>query len=322
MNNQILLTLIILFTSNLLILTSSNWTFSWMLMEISSISFIPLMSLSKKMSYQIMKFFIIQSISSSMIILMLFLKSMLMKQMPMLIMLMSSFLLKTGLFPMHFWMPQIFSFISFMSCFLMSTIQKVSPLIMISQTMKYETMNLSLNLSLIIGSMNMLKQNKTKKMLAYMSLTSMPWMISSMFLSKYLFLMFMSVYMFINLILTKLMINMNIKSMNHLWTENNLNKINFQSSIISISGLPPMLGFAPKWMILQNITLKNITLSLIMIMSSAMISLNFFKMSIINLFMTMPMKKKMNKYNSNWMMIMLMSMNLMMLPYLTFIYKM
>uniref|UniRef100_A0AB38XXW7 NADH-ubiquinone oxidoreductase chain 2 n=1 Tax=Metanigrus guttatus TaxID=3038047 RepID=A0AB38XXW7_9HEMI len=320
-NNQIFLTLIIMFSSNILILTSSNWSFSWMLMEISSISFIPLMSLSKKMSYQMMKFFIIQSIASSLIILMLFMKQMFIKQTPLMIILLSSFMLKTGLFPMHFWMPQIFSFLSFMNCLMISTIQKISPLILISQTMKYEMINISLNMSLIIGSINLMKQNKTKKMLAYISLFSMPWMISSIYMSKYLFFTFMSSYTFINMILIKLLTNMNMKSINHLWAETKLNKINIQSSIISIMGLPPMMGFLPKWLVLQNLTMNNIILALIMILTSAMISLNLFKMSMLNLFLTMPKKKKMNKSLSNYLMMTMMSINFTILPYISMLYK-
>nr|YP_010990591.1 NADH dehydrogenase subunit 2 [Nisia atrovenosa]WOW98918.1 NADH dehydrogenase subunit 2 [Nisia atrovenosa] len=284
-NNQNFLTLNIMMLSIYMILSSSNWMFSWMMMELGFFSFLIIMSQSMKISYQLMKFFIIQSISSSLMIFFMMMESMNQNYFN-LIFLMNSFVFKLGLSPLHFWMPMMFSFMNYYSCLIFSTFQKIGPLIIMSQFISFYFMKPILMLSLMIGSISSIKQNKFKKLLAFISISSMPWMIMSIYMSKNLFIIFFMLYLITNFTMFKLLMENNILSINQLWIKSQKNKILIQLSILSTMGLPPLIGFIPKWMILKNFSSMMGSLSLILVLSSSFQCLSFLKLTINNLFIS------------------------------------
>nr|QTC32044.1 NADH dehydrogenase subunit 2 [Nisia fuliginosa] len=293
-NSQNFLTLNILFSSSLMILSSSNWMFSWMMMELSFMTFLPLMTQSPKISYQMMKFFIIQSMSSSLMLFMMTMENIYPNKINLMIMLIS-FLMKMGIAPLSFWMPMMFSFMNLYSCLLMSTIQKIGPMILMSQFIPFSMLKPSIMLSLLIGSISSMKQNKFKKFIAFISISSMAWMILSIYMSKLIFIKFMFIYYITNLFLIKILMQNNIISINQMWYKSLSMKIYIQSFMLSIMGMPPMLGFLPKWMILKNFTFLMGSMSLFLVLTSFMQSISFMKMSINNIILSSSSLKTTNK---------------------------
>nr|YP_010235808.1 NADH dehydrogenase subunit 2 [Youtuus strigatus]QTD82426.1 NADH dehydrogenase subunit 2 [Youtuus strigatus] len=294
MNSTKTMFLMIMIISTTMMLSSSNILFSWMSMEINLIVFLPLISKSKKMKDQIMKYFIIQSLSSSILLLSIILKFKVEPPMNFELMTMTSLMMKTGMIPFHFWLPTMMEKLSWENCMIMNTWQKISPTIMFCQMIKFNMLIIPMIISLMMGTISMMKNSSMKKILAFSSIYNSPWMILSMLISKSMFLLFFTSYSMINIMLMNKLKKNNMIYMNQMNKKNSIMKFSIMINLISMSGMPPMLGFFPKWMILTKINEMSIMMSIFMILSSMISTFIYLKM-ISPMFLLQMTKKKMNK---------------------------
>nr|YP_010990617.1 NADH dehydrogenase subunit 2 [Diostrombus politus]WOW99035.1 NADH dehydrogenase subunit 2 [Diostrombus politus] len=299
MNSSKMLFMFMMTISMLMTISSNNILFSWMSMEINLISFIPMLTESKKLKDETMKYLIIQSTSSSLMLMSILMNSILETPLEMSIMMLMSMLMKMGMMPTHLWMPSLMQKISWNKCLIMSTIQKIIPTTIMCQTINFEMMLIPMIISLILSPISGMKQLSTKKMMAYSSISNSPWMISSMLMSKQQFMYFMLIYSTINWMLMSTFNKLNMMYMNQLKKMNKLQKINLISKILSISGMPPMLGFFPKWMIIQTMIIKSMIVSISMILSSMMSMFMYMKMTSTTILNMSTKKKNLISMKSN-----------------------
>nr|YP_010610837.1 NADH dehydrogenase subunit 2 [Erragonalia choui]WAP91658.1 NADH dehydrogenase subunit 2 [Erragonalia choui] len=281
---------------------SNNWMMMWSGLEISLMSFLPLMiSMNLLSSECMMKYFIIQSLSSS--ILLLGMMLILMNKSSNFIMLIS-LMLKIGMSPFHNWVLNVIEGLSFKSIFFLLTFMKISPMMVMSYLSKMLWMPVLL--SLIVGAIMGINQNSLRKILGYSSIFNIGFSCSCIN-EMSLWLMYMLVYSFM-LICMIIMINkLNIFYINQIMiNEFNLKtKISFWLMMMSFGGIPPMLGFLSKLMLFEFMILNNqVFLLMIMLLTSLIVMFYYIRMTYLSImFSSMMMKWNFMSINNSFMVI-------------------
>nr|QRW36280.1 NADH dehydrogenase subunit 2 [Graptodytes eremitus] len=277
-----------LMMGTLISISSFSWLGTWMGLEINLLSFIPLISSKNNMysSESSMKYFLIQAMASSMFlfsIIITMLKSKMINELLLLNNMMfmfmnSTILLKMGAAPFHFWFPEIMESLNWMNSLLLLTWQKIAPMIIISYMIKSNMfIMIIIMISSMIGSIGGLNQTNLKKILAYSSINHIGWMMSSFLINEMMWFLYFFIYSFINLTIIYMFNKFNINMLKQMFMSINDYKINFFMilNFLSLGGLPPFLGFLPKWMIIQNLSYNFFFLIFFMIMMT-LITLYFY----------------------------------------------
>nr|ADU54706.1 NADH dehydrogenase subunit 2 [Dosidicus gigas] len=290
MNNKFFpsnfLFILIMIMGTLFSLSSSHWLTMWMGLEINLMGFLPLMNIKGKTleAEASMKYFIIQSMSSSILII----SSVLMYNNTLSwysmftdstfsLMIILSLVLKLGGAPLHFWMPSIAKQMSWSILFMMLTWQKLAPLLMLSLLNSNLMVVMLISMaSTIVGSIMALNQTNIQLIMTYSSISHLGWMLSMITINSSLTMMYFFNYIMISMPL------MNMLSMtlgNHLFMLTQQTKMNNMipiSLILSLGGLPPLLGFMSKLIILISlIEMKLMMLAMFMFVGT-LISLYFY----------------------------------------------
>nr|UJT63714.1 NADH dehydrogenase subunit 2 [Eulithoxenus emeljanovi]UJT63716.1 NADH dehydrogenase subunit 2 [Eulithoxenus emeljanovi] len=263
----------ILFSSTLILgtiisVTSTSWLGVWMGLEINLLSFIPLMTNTKNiMSTEAsLKYFLVQALASAMLLFSIILMStmsntFLLETSVFQILICSALLLKMGAAPFHFWFPGTMEGLSWKNCFILMTWQKIAPLMLLAYVIE---MNIFITMviitSVLIGSLGGLNQSSLRKLMAYSSINHLGWMISAMIVGENMWELYFIVYTFLSLSIVLLFnihhiyhINQNLLTL----TNNRTTKSCLFLLLLSLGGLPPFLGFFPKWLIIQTLTEMN-----------------------------------------------------------------
>nr|AYR05213.1 NADH dehydrogenase subunit 2 [Anthribidae sp. 2 ACP-2013] len=258
-------------------ISSHSWIYMWLSLEINLISIIPLMISDMNMynSEAIMKYFSSQSMASMLFIfsiLSLMNNFMFIKMFNLI--LSSSLLMKMGAAPFHFWFPQVMEGLNWNMNLLMLTSQKIIPFIMLSYNMNNQILFFYFIVisNSLIGSLLGLNQISLRKILTYSSINHMSWMIMSMKISLNLWMTYFLIYSLIsiNIIMYFKIFNIfYIKQMILKLNKNKMTKMFLAANFFSLGGLPPFLGFLPKWFTMNELINQNFWLiNLIMIMGS------------------------------------------------------
>nr|YP_010610656.1 NADH dehydrogenase subunit 2 [Cirroteuthis muelleri]WAP91424.1 NADH dehydrogenase subunit 2 [Cirroteuthis muelleri] len=283
----------------ILSLSSSHWLVMWMGLELNLMGILPLMNIKGK-SFEIessMKYFIIQSLSSSLLIIssmLLYFKSLswysVFNNSIFSSILIVSLLLKLGGVPFHLWLPSMTKQMSWMMLFLILTWQKLAPLFMLSFINFNQNMiMLSAIFSSILGSIQAMNQTSMQLIMTYSSISHLGWMLSIVMINNMMMALYLLIY---TLTIAPLFHYFNYKSgyktFNLTQHDKNAGKDHmiFIPLILSLSGMPPFIGFLSKIMILITlIKMKIIIMPMIMFLST-LISLYFY----LNLSMMMLIK--------------------------------
>nr|YP_009000451.1 NADH dehydrogenase subunit 2 [Ornithodoros rostratus]AHF21665.1 NADH dehydrogenase subunit 2 [Ornithodoros rostratus] len=266
----------VMILSILMAFSSSSLIFLWMCLEINMMSFIPVLNSKTTLSINsTVIYFIIQALASSLFIFIMtiFLMNntlfMYMKEL-----FTCTMLLKLGAAPFHSWFPQISEGINLTSFFLLTTIQKMIPFYVISLFFS-KMIFLTILCSTIFGSLGGFNQTSFRKLLAFSSITHMAWMLSLILMNN-LWILYLLIYSIIMGMIIKTMFQFN---MNFVFQIKNLNKIDSLYLIVillSLGGLPPMMGFFMKWMTLKMIILNKMSILIIPLISSSLVNLYFY----------------------------------------------
>nr|CAB4244808.1 unnamed protein product [Chrysodeixis includens] len=286
--------LFILFFSTLISISSNSWFGCWIGLEINLLSFIPLISNSSNLlaTEASLKYFLTQSIASINFLFTILIKLILMKNFEMNnyfipIMMNSSMLMKMGSAPFHFWFPNIVEGLSWFNNFILMTWQKITPMILLSY---YFNKNFIFNiiiLNIIIGAIGGLNQTSLRKIMAFSSINNLGWMLMSIMISENLWMFYLMLYSFLISIMCFLFSILNMFFINQLFI-NNMNffiKINLLINFMSLGGLPPFIGFFPKWIIINFLINNNMYLMTFIFILMSLIMLFFYIRIIYSSFM-------------------------------------
>nr|WIM50855.1 NADH dehydrogenase subunit 2 [Conus ventricosus] len=254
----------------MLSLSSVHWLGIWAGLEMNLIGFLPMLIYQKKISESesAVKYFIVQALGSSLLIfgsLLGFSTSFSWDVMSDgmggtlgLCVLVSGLSVKLGVFPFHYWVPSVMAGLSWVSCMLLATWQKLAPLFLLLSLCQLSEVKELLALfcvmsggSALVGGMGGLNQTQVRALLAYSSIGHLGWMIFAMLHSEWC----MKLYLFIYLgIITSLFVSLWLKDFSAMKDVSSLKHFKVYHLVImllllSLSGLPPLLGFVSKWLV-------------------------------------------------------------------------
>nr|UIF93629.1 NADH dehydrogenase subunit 2 [Agrotis ipsilon]UTT74681.1 NADH dehydrogenase subunit 2 [Agrotis ipsilon] len=283
-NSNKMFFLFILFFSTLISISSNSWFGCWIGLEINLLSFIPLISNSNNLlaTEASLKYFLTQSIASINFLFTILIKMIFMKNFEMnnfiSIMMNSSMLMKMGSTPFHFWFPNIIEGLSWFNSFILMTWQKITPMIILSYYLNKNFITIIIILNIMIGAIGGLNQTSLRKLMAFSSINNLGWMLSSLMISETLWFFYIFMYSFMISIMCFLFYILNVYFINQLFI-NNMNffiKINLLINFLSLGGLPPFIGFFPKWIIINFLINNNMYLLTFIFVMMSLIMLFFY----------------------------------------------
>uniref|UniRef100_UPI00315DAF71 NADH dehydrogenase subunit 2 n=1 Tax=Choucentrus sinensis TaxID=3038122 RepID=UPI00315DAF71 len=282
-------------------ISSNNWFSIWTGLELSLMSFMPIMSNKLKLnSESCIKYFIIQSLSSAIMMMGVIMMATMIDSKFMLIM---SIMLKLGMSPFHSWILSMVEGVKYYPILILFTLMKAAPLNMISYI--NVNLNLIIMISLMVGSISGFNQNSVKKLLSYSSIVNMSFILSC--INNYtIWATYLILYSISMLMLISILMKLNLNFINQMMFNNYSNSIKLTPWIIMLSmgGFPPLIGFFAKLLVIKYIILtKNIFMLTFMITMSLITMFFYIRMMFISMmfFHNIPkwmttMKFKFNSY--------------------------
>nr|AML26087.1 NADH dehydrogenase subunit 2 [Staphylinidae sp. BMNH 1274255] len=298
---------LILMTGSITAISSNSWFGMWLGLEINLLAFIPIIqeknnSLSTESS---LKYFLTQTLASMILLLMLIFMSkyfLMMKNIENLMMIIfnSMLLMKMGMAPFHFWFPEVIEGLNWLNCFILLTWQKITPMILIMYNMNFQNFFIFIIIfNMLISSFMGINQMSIRKILAYSSINHMAWMISTMFLSETIWIYYYIIYTILSFNIIFMLKMFNIFYFNQLsisMNQNFLFKFMFSLNFLSLGGLPPFIGFFPKWLTIQYMIINNYMLISIIMVILTLLTLFYYLQLIFNVIIISTYK--INYYNS------------------------
>lgn len=307
-----ILFIIILIIGSLISLSSNNWLYLWIGIELNLLSFIPLIARNKQ--YQetqaAVKYFIIQAVGRGLIltaaiILINNISIYTFTYIPQIIFIIR-IIIKLGIAPFHQWLPHVISALPWIKCILLATWQKLSPLIIILFIIPKSITNIILIcviIRAIIGGIGGLNQSQLRPLLAYSSIGHIAWIFSISSIQPNTVLLYFFIYVIITIRLIRLLYSIYL---NQSRTDANLTFINNNIRfliilvLLRLGGLPPILGFIPKWITINTLIFNNIYIVLIPLIMGTLINLFYYLNILFNMILSGPKLipiKKINIYN-------------------------
>nr|QDH82275.1 NADH dehydrogenase subunit 2 [Parapolybia nodosa] len=263
-------------------------------MEINTLLMILFMSIQSKNSINSFNYFIIQSISSLMLIMLLIIKNNLLNNYLMDSFILMTFSMKLGLFPFFIWMPMINSHLNWILIFFMSTTQKLIPLLILNLTFNFnnkENIMWFIYLMVIFSSMTAsimsIKELNLKKILTYSSINHSSWMLFIISIDQSMFYLYFMFYSCSMMFFCFMLNKFNINKINDLIKLNLFNhkfiNISMSLNILILSALPPFLTFMIKMNAMKIILFNNHYFMIIMFAILSIFTVIFYMMILIKM---------------------------------------
>nr|YP_010385285.1 NADH dehydrogenase subunit 2 [Serranus scriba]UPM51986.1 NADH dehydrogenase subunit 2 [Serranus scriba] len=292
MNPYILATLLFgLGLGTTITFASSHWLLAWMGLEINTLAIIPLMAQSHnpRAVEATTKYFLTQATAAAMLLFASTTNAWLTGQWhidqmshPFPVTLITlAIALKIGLAPVHSWLPEVLQGLDLTTGVILSTWQKLAPfalLLQIQPTNSLILIMLGLT-STLVGGWGGLNQTQLRKILAYSSIAHLGWMILVLQFSPSLTLLTLLMYFimtFSMFLVFKLNQALNINMLTTSSTKAPALTALVPLVLLSLGGLPPLSGFMPKWLILQELTKQDLGLLATAAALTALLSLYFY----------------------------------------------
>ena len=277
-----LLLIILRITSRIFLVISSPSLFiSWVGLELNTLAFLPIL-LSKKnklTSESSIKYFLTQTLASVIVIVGGLILLVLQTELRITVILFG-LAIKLGAAPFHSWLVTVAESLAWAPLFVLLTVQKLNPLFIIWSFSQINSnfFHLIVFSSLVVGSLMGLAQTRTRALITFSSISHVGWFLTGIAFSLETGLLYFLIYRVVLLAPVLLLESTNVSHINQL----PLIPVKLQNqcilffSLLSLGGLPPFLGFLPKWVILQlSITFSFYLLALVII-STSLFTLYFY----------------------------------------------
>nr|AIG23501.1 NADH dehydrogenase subunit 2 [Philander frenatus] len=266
-------------------LISNHWLTAWMGLEINTLAIIPLMTKPHhpRSTESAIKYFMIQATASMIILFSAIFNASTSNQWTTgqisntsaSFMMTIALAMKLGLTPFHFWVPEVIQGIPLLSGMLLLTWQKIAPISIFYQISPSLNMSLLMILSItstLLGGWGGLNQTQMRKILAYSSIAHMGWMTIIIMIFPSLTILNFTLYLASTITMFMLLNHSSstkINSLSILWNKSTPMMTIITLTLLSLGGLPPLTGFMPKWLILQElINFNNIPLAMMLALST------------------------------------------------------
>nr|QWV62176.1 NADH dehydrogenase subunit 2 [Galaxias olidus] len=271
---------------------SSHWLLAWMGLEINTLAIIPLMTQHHhpRAVEATTKYFLTQATAAAMILFASTTNAWLtgewgIQQLSHPVAATTAFMalaLKVGLAPVHFWLPEVIQGLDLSTGLLLSTWQKLAPFALIIQVAPFAdpiiltTLGIS---STLVGGWGGLNQTQLRKILAYSSIAHLGWMILVLQFAPSLTLLALLMYILMTasaFLTFNTTCSTSISVLATTWAKAPALVGLASLVLLSLGGLPPLTGFMPKWLILQELTKQGLPLTATIAALTALLSLYFY----------------------------------------------
>nr|QNH73533.1 NADH dehydrogenase subunit 2 [Dicrurus hottentottus borneensis] len=253
-------------------ITSNHWVMAWTGLEINTLAILPLISKSHhpRAIEAATKYFLVQAAASTLVLFSSMTNAWNTGQWDITqlthpascLILTAAISIKLGLVPFHFWFPEVLQGSSLITGLLLSTILKLPPitlLFMTSQSLNPTLLTTMAILSAAIGGWMGLNQTQIRKILAFSSISHLGWMTIILVYNPKLTLLNFYLYVLMTSTVFLTLNSMKVLKLSTLmtaWTKTpSLSAISLLT-LMSLAGLPPLTGFLPKWLIIQELTMQ------------------------------------------------------------------
>nr|ADR64706.1 NADH dehydrogenase subunit 2 [Heros sp. 'common'] len=292
MNPYILATLLFgLGLGTTITFASSHWLLAWMGLELNTLAIIPLMAQlhHPRAVEATTKYFLTQAAAAATLLFASTTNAWLTGQWEIqqlfhplpTTMITLALALKIGLAPLHAWLPEVLQGLDLTTGLILSTWQKLAPFALLLQIQPANS-NLLIFLGLtstLVGGWGGLNQTQLRKILAYSSIAHLGWMILVLQFSPQLTLLTLMTYFIMTastFLIFKINSSTNINTLATSWTKTPTLTALMPLILLSLGGLPPLTGFMPKWLILQELTKQDLAPTATLAALTALLSLYFY----------------------------------------------
>nr|WHM50484.1 NADH dehydrogenase subunit 2 [Helicostoa sinensis] len=311
-------------------ISSTHWLSIWAGLELNLIGFLPLLVYQKTISESesAVKYFIIQAMGSSLLMFgslnlytMSFTWEMISLNQPAsyLMIVLTSLLMKMGMFPFYYWLPSVMAGLPWFACLLLTTWQKIAPLFLmvillesnIIIWMNYILCFFAASAS-IIGGIGGMNQTQIRALIAYSSIGHLGWITFASTQSGWSMKMYLMIYIIItaSIFLSLWGSNFNLIKNSIMLTNNSKNLIATMILFLSLAGLPPMLGFTSKWTVITSATSLTMWMPLFILVLGSVLSLFYYLNLSYSLFLSLPKMPMMKFTKTNKIVAFLLILNL------------
>nr|ADZ14448.1 NADH dehydrogenase subunit 2 [Naultinus stellatus] len=309
-----LLLLLSLITGTLITISSSHWLLAWAGLEMNTLAIIPIISKQHhpRATEAATKYFLVQATASAMILFASSINAWKTGQWDITqlslpeatILLTLALAMKLGLVPLHFWLPETLQGTTLITATLISTWQKLAPsalLLMTINNLNQQTL-MALGLtSALVGGWLGLNQTQTRKIMAFSSIAHMGWMFMALSINPNLTLITLVTYLVLTTAMFTALTTTTSKTLLDLgttWPQTPTLLSSSMLTLMSLGGLPPLTGFMPKWLILNELmTNKFYLLSTTMALSTLPSLFFYLRMSHMS---TLTIPPKMTNSEHKW----------------------
>nr|YP_010415445.1 NADH dehydrogenase subunit 2 [Phylloscopus burkii]USC52136.1 NADH dehydrogenase subunit 2 [Phylloscopus burkii]WJJ67653.1 NADH dehydrogenase subunit 2 [Phylloscopus burkii] len=287
----------LIFTMSLLLgttitISSNHWIMAWAGLEINTLAILPLISKSHhpRAIEAATKYFLVQATASTLVLFSSMTNAWYTGQWDITqlthpgacLILTSAIAMKLGLVPFHFWFPEVLQGAPLITGLLLSTVMKFPPitlLLMTSPSLNPTVLTSMALLSTALGGWMGLNQTQIRKILAFSSIAHLGWMTIIVsynpkltLLNFYLYTI-MTAATFLTLNSTKVL---KLSTLMTSWTKSPALNATLFLTLLSMAGLPPLTGFLPKWLIIQELTKQSMAPAATMISLLSLLGLFFY----------------------------------------------
>nr|QNH69887.1 NADH dehydrogenase subunit 2 [Gibbosula polysticta] len=245
--------MLLMVTSTCMVASSSNWLMTWMGLEINMLGYIPLMFMKENTSESeaAVKYLVPQSLGSTIFIASAIISAYFNSLQTLTLI---ALCLKLGVAPFHFWFPPVMASLQLLPAFILLTWQKIAPILAISSfsSLLVKTLMPIAMISALWGGIGGLNQTDIRSLLTYSSIGHTGWMLASINSNYIILTAYLTAYILINSSIFTFLIKEHTKSYKQLFSSSEPQKIFILAvSILSLGGLPPLVGFVMKLLVLM-----------------------------------------------------------------------
>nr|ADD62780.1 NADH dehydrogenase subunit 2 [Calotes jerdoni] len=279
-------------TSTILATASSSWLLAWVNLELNTLTILPVISKTKhpRATEAATKYFLTQATASCLLLLAGTSNAWLTGTWDITqtsnkftsTMMLIALTMKIGTVPTHFWLPEVLQGSTMMTALLISTWQKIAPMSLLFLLSNHAQPALALILGLLsatFGGWGGMNQTQLRKMMAYSSIANMGWTIVVLAQEPKASMINLFTYILITtpmFLLMALTSTKTLQNMTTMWSTSPLGTTTLALLLLSTAGLPPLTGFLPKLIIMNELVSQNLTPLAMTMMMTSLLSLTFY----------------------------------------------
>nr|AGL74680.1 NADH dehydrogenase subunit 2 [Pachycephala melanura]AJS11039.1 NADH dehydrogenase subunit 2 [Pachycephala melanura robusta]AGL74681.1 NADH dehydrogenase subunit 2 [Pachycephala melanura]AGL74682.1 NADH dehydrogenase subunit 2 [Pachycephala melanura]AGL74689.1 NADH dehydrogenase subunit 2 [Pachycephala melanura] len=273
-------------------ISSNHWIMAWTGLEINTLAILPMISKSHhpRAIEAATKYFLVQATASALVLFSSMTNAWCTGQWDITqlthptscLMLTMAISMKLGLVPFHFWFPEVLQGSSLITGLLLSTAMKFPPitlLFMTSPSLNPTLLTTMAILSTALGGWMGLNQTQIRKIMAFSSISHLGWMTIIIVYNPKLTMLNFYLYVLMTTAVFLTFNSMKILKLPTLmtaWTKMPSLSAILLLALLSLAGLPPLTGFLPKWLIIQELTKQDMASAATIISLLSLLGLFFY----------------------------------------------